>query len=196
MVREQSPEKRELFLHTALKLFAANGIKNTSTADITRAAGTAAGTLFLYFPTKQDLVNELALWISRQEAAEVNRRLDARLGAREMLAIVWHTSIHWLLENMDAYQFSRQIREPGVISHEMVEQTAQNFSFYYEAIRRGLEEGILKEYPADLIGGFLYQGIVAVMDYIRTQPDASRQEEVIRQGFEIFWNGIRSTTSK
>lgn len=195
MVREQSPEKRDLFLHTALRLFASNGFKNTSTADITREAGTAAGTLFLYFPTKQDLVNELALWISRQEAIEVNSRLTAGMGAREMLAVVWHASIHWLLDNKDAYKFSRQIREPGVLSLEIIEQTALNFSFYYEAIRKGLADGILKDYPADLIGGFLYQGIVAVMEYIPMQPDSTRHEEIIRQGFEIFWNGIRSTTS-
>ena len=72
MVRELSNEKRERFLQAALKLFAANGLQNTSTAEIAKAAGTAAGTLFLYFPTKQDLINELVLWISQAEADTIN----------------------------------------------------------------------------------------------------------------------------
>ena len=73
MVRELSSEKRERFLRAALKLFAANGIQNTSTAEIARAAGTASGTLFLYFPTKQDLIDELAILISREESGHIYR---------------------------------------------------------------------------------------------------------------------------
>ena len=55
MVRELSSEKRNNFMSSALKLFVANGVQHTSTAEIAKEAGTAAGTLFLYFPTKQDL---------------------------------------------------------------------------------------------------------------------------------------------
>ncbi len=190
MVREQSPEKRDLYLLTALHLFAAKGVKNTSTAEIAREAGTAAGTLFLYFPTKQNLVNELAVWVSKAEAEVVNSRLTVDMNARQMLSVIWEESIHWLIINPDAYQFSQQIRDPGVLTEETVRQTGMNFQFYYTAIQKGLADGDLRDYPADLIGGFLYQGIVAVMEYIRLQTDTTHQEDVIRQGFEIFWNGF------
>ena len=55
MARKLSTEKRAQYLSSALKLFVANGVKNTSTAAIAKEAGTAAGTFFLYFPTKQAL---------------------------------------------------------------------------------------------------------------------------------------------
>jgi len=66
MVRKPSPERRAEFLRAALKLFVANGVQHTSTAAIAREAGSAAGTLFLYFPTKQDLIHELTLKIGRE----------------------------------------------------------------------------------------------------------------------------------
>ena len=59
MIRKLALDKRENFLNAALKLFVANGVQNTSTAAIAKEAGTASGTLFLYFPTKQDLLDEL-----------------------------------------------------------------------------------------------------------------------------------------
>jgi len=43
-----------------------------------------------------------------------------------------------------------------------------------------------------LIGGILYQQIVAIMNIIRMQPDPAKQEETIQQGFDIFWNGIKT----
>jgi len=59
MVRKPSQIKKEQLLSSALKLFVENGVGNTSTSAIAKEAGVAAGTLFLYFPTKQDLIHEL-----------------------------------------------------------------------------------------------------------------------------------------
>lgn len=191
MVRELSQAKRELFLQIALKMFAEKGIQNTSTADITREAGTAAGTLFLYFPTKQDLINELAIQISRDEAGRVTSRLDPAMSAREMLEVIWFESIHWLLANPDAFAFSRHTREPGILPESVILETGNLFSFYYEAIQKGLSEGVIKDLSVDLIGGFLYQQIAALMYYIKRMNDPLQQEEVIHQGFNIFWDGIR-----
>jgi AcrR family transcriptional regulator len=190
MVRELSNEKRGRFLRAALKLFAENGIQNTSTAEIARTAGTASGTLFLYFPTKQDLVDELAVMVSKEESEHINRLLDPSLPARDAFFTIWSGSVYWLLENGDAYRFSQQIRDSGLISEAAIQETAKNFLFYYQTIQQGYAEGSIKPYPIDLIGGFLYQDIVAVMNTLRLQPDPGKWEATIQQGYEIFWDGI------
>lgn len=190
MVRELSNEKRERFLEIALKLFAANGIQNTSTAEITREAGTATGTLFLYFPTKQDLINELVLWISKLEADVIDALLDPSMTVRDTFFAIWDGSIRWLLANPDAYLFSQQIRDTGLIPEEVTLETGKYFSFYYETIRRGLLEGSIKSLPVDLIGGFLYQDIVAMMNHIRFQTEEGNVNISIQQGFGLFWDGI------
>ena len=192
MVRELSTEKRERFLRAALKLFVSNGVHNTSTAEIAREAGTAAGTLFLYFPTKQHLVNDLVLMISKQEADHINSLLDPSMSVRDTFFTIWDGSIRWLLQNMDAYQYSQQVRDSGLITEAAALETGKHFSFYYDVIQKGLDEGSIKSYPVDLIGGYLYQDIVAVMNYIRMQPDPGKLDEAIQQGFELFWDGIRS----
>ena len=190
MVRELSPEKRKRFLSAALKLFVSNGVQNTSTAEIAREAGTASGTLFLYFPTKLDLIQELVLIISKEESDFINSLLDPSLSVRDAFFTIWSGSVHWLLENVDAYQYSQQIRDSGLLSDAVTQETGKFFSFYYKTIQKGLEEGCIKPYPIDLIGGFLYQDIVAVMNYLRLQSDPGKQEEFIQQGFELFWDGI------
>ncbi len=192
MVRNLSPEKRASYLSAALKLFVANGVQHTTTAAIAKEAGTAAGTLFLYFPSKQDLVDELVLQIGRQQAAEMDAILDPTLPAREFLYTIWRGSIHWLLDHMDAYQYLQQVRDSGMISPAAVQESANFFGYYYTAIQKGLAEGSIQPYPAEVIGGFLYQDIVAVMNLVRLQPHPSRVEELIQQGFAIFWDGIRA----
>lgn len=192
MVRELSPEKRARYLSAALKLFAANGVQNTTTAEIAKEAGTAAGTLFLYFPTKQDLVHTLALDIAAEQSAAIRRRLEPSQSARASFAAIWNSSIRWFLDHPDAYRYVQQIRDPSLISPEVVRESEKSLSYYFEAIQKGWIEGSIKPYPLELIGGMLYQGIVAVMNLIKNQPDPARQEELIEAGFAIFWDGIKA----
>lgn len=190
MVRTLNPERREKFLKAALALFVEKGVQNTTTAEIAQAAETAAGTLFLYFPTKQGLIDELALQISRAQTERINSLLDPTFSARESFLAIWRGSVGWFIENPLAYRYILQVRDSGMISTEVVKETGQLFKFYYAAIQKGLQEKVIEPYPVDLIGGFLYQNIVAITNYIQMQPDLGKREEVVKMGFDIFWNGI------
>jgi AcrR family transcriptional regulator len=192
MVRELNAEKRERYLKAALMLFTSTGVQNTSTAEIARAAGTASGTLFLYFPTKIQLINELILMISKQVSDHINSLLDPSLSVRDSFFTIWDGSIRWFLQNMDAFKYSQQVRDSGFISDEVTMESGKYFSFYYETIQKGLAEGSIKPYPIDLIGGFLYQDIIAVMNHIRLQSDPDSVDEAIQQGFELLWDGIKT----
>jgi AcrR family transcriptional regulator len=191
MVRKLNPDRKLRFLTSALKLFVAQGVQNTSTAEIARDAGSAAGTLFLYFPTKLDLVNALVLEIGRQQAEAITSLLTPSLSARESFFTIWDGSLRWFLEHVDAYLYIRQVRDSGMISEAVVQESNKYFAYYYEAIQKGLQEGGIKPYPVEIIGEFLYQDLVAMMNRLRAQPDPSKQEETIRMGFDIFWDGIK-----
>jgi TetR/AcrR family fatty acid metabolism transcriptional regulator len=49
-------DKREAILRAATEVFAARGFFNAQVADVARAAGIAAGTVYLYFKSKDDLL--------------------------------------------------------------------------------------------------------------------------------------------
>jgi AcrR family transcriptional regulator len=192
MVRKPSSDRRAEFLSSALKLFAADGEQNTSTAAIAKAAGTAAGTLFLYFPTKQNLIRELILQIGREQSDYIKSLLAPHLSVRETFLTIWVGSVRWFLENMDAYHYYRQVRDSGLVEAAVVQESDKYFSYYYDSIQRGLEKGRIKPYPIEMIGGILYQDINAVMSLIDAQADPAKREEYIQSGFDIFWDGIKT----
>jgi AcrR family transcriptional regulator len=195
MVRTLNSEKREKLLSAALRLFVAQGVQNTTTADISKQAGTAAGTLFLYFPTKQDLLDALILNIGQEQSDTIHALLETTFSARETFWTIWTGTITWFIDHMDAYVYVQQVRDTGMISESVVQETNKFFGYYYAAVQKGRAEGSIQPYPLELIGGELYQQIVAVMTLIRTQPDATLHEQYIRQGFDIFWDGIKTQPS-
>ncbi|MFW5628580.1 MAG: TetR/AcrR family transcriptional regulator [Candidatus Cloacimonadaceae bacterium] len=50
--------RREMILEKAIEVFAKNGSQGSTIADIARAAGIAQGTVYVYFDSKEDLLNE------------------------------------------------------------------------------------------------------------------------------------------
>jgi len=50
------PAKRDAILRAAIDVFAERGYFNAQVADVARAAGVAAGTVYLYFHSKDDLL--------------------------------------------------------------------------------------------------------------------------------------------
>lgn len=190
MVRKLDPEKRAQFLNAALKLFVENGVQNTSTAAIAKEAGTAAGTLFLYFPSKQNLINELVLEIVKEQSKHVEKMLDPGLSVRDTFYAIWNGTVRWFAENLTAYLYIQQVRDTGWLDERVTEDSNRYFEYFYMAIQKGLDAQEIEAYPLELIGEILYRDIVAVMNLIKVQPDSEKLEEYIHSGFEIFWKGI------
>ena len=56
VTRVEKIDKRDALLRAAIETFAARGFFNAQVADVARAAGVAAGTVYLYFRGKDDLL--------------------------------------------------------------------------------------------------------------------------------------------
>ena len=102
--------KRDAILRAAIDVFADRGYFNAQVADVARAAGVAAGTVYLYFRSKDDLlvsIFERSMRIALDEGRQVIDRTDdprerlrqfarmhlGRLGRDRNLAIVFQVEL-------------------------------------------------------------------------------------------------------
>ncbi len=68
--KAEKPDKREAILKAAIRTFAHRGFFNAQVADVARAAGVAAGTVYLYFRGKDDLLVSVFDKTMREAIAE------------------------------------------------------------------------------------------------------------------------------
>src|SRR3954469_17895120 len=112
--------KREAILRAAIDVFADRGYFNAQVADVARAAGVAAGTVYLYFKSKDDLLVSIfersmreGLAHSRDAVANLDdprerlRRLArghlARLGGDRNLAVVFQVELRQSTKFMERF---------------------------------------------------------------------------------------------
>ncbi|SVK65882.1 TetR family transcriptional regulator [Klebsiella pneumoniae] len=95
MARPKSEDKKQALLEAATAAFAQSGIA-ASTSAIARSAGVAEGTLFRYFATKDELLNELYLAIKLRLVRTMIAGLDPdEKRPKENARNIWNSYIDW-----------------------------------------------------------------------------------------------------
>src|SRR5262249_39817332 len=77
--------KRDAILRAAIDVFAERGYFNAQVADVARGAGVAAGTVYLYFRSKDDLLISIFERGMRDARAEGRALVDGLAGPSERL---------------------------------------------------------------------------------------------------------------
>src|SRR6187399_406105 len=125
--RAERVDKRDALLRAAIDTFAARGFFNAQVADVARAAGVAAGTVYLYFRGKDDLLISIfertmkeAIADGRQSLAalddpierlrEIARLHLGRLGRDKALAVVFQVELRQSTKFMERFS-ATQLRE-------------------------------------------------------------------------------------
>jgi TetR/AcrR family fatty acid metabolism transcriptional regulator len=125
-------DKREAILRAATEVFAARGFFNAQVADVARAAGVAAGTVYLYFKSKDDLLVSIFERTMREAIADgraciaplrdpvaqlraiARVHLD-RMGGDRSLAIVFQVELRQSTKFMERFSATMLREYLGVI---------------------------------------------------------------------------------
>ena len=115
-------DKRTALINAAIELFARNGLQNVSTAAIAKAAGVAKGTLFTYFLTKDQLLNELYLEIVTDQLDALESVLDPAGTPQALFRSYWFGFAKWYFDHRDAATVRLQCEISSVLTPETLAQ--------------------------------------------------------------------------
>ena len=134
-------DKRDAILRAAIDTFAARGFFNAQVADVARAAGVAAGTVYLYFRGKDDLLVSIfdrtmkaaiaegrrsvaGLADPRDRLREIARLHLDRLGRDRSLAVVVQVELRSSTKFMEQFSASHVREYLGMIRETIAEGQA------------------------------------------------------------------------
>ena len=182
------PPKRQALLEAAIELFAKDGFWQTTTASIAQEAGVATGTLFTYFPTKNDLIDELYLTIKREALAELQREPKLH-GSFEAVFKEIHTRLlKWGSANPKKFQLMLQLRQGNQVSQRIHETIEDDWKESYEWIMLGQQEGKLAKFPTNLLLSIIHGHLEAVIQHsIKYNLSKKEVDEVAKISSEILW---------
>lgn len=140
--RPDKADKRDAILRAAIDTFAARGFFNAQVADVARAAGVAAGTVYLYFRGKDDLLISIfertmkeAIAAGRQSVdekrdpverlREIARLHLGRMGHDRALAVVFQVELRQSTKFMERFSATHLRQYLGIIRDVIADGQAQ-----------------------------------------------------------------------
>jgi TetR/AcrR family fatty acid metabolism transcriptional regulator len=133
--------KEELILDAAMRVFARHGYHGSSMASVAQEAGVAAGTIYLYFERKQDLLvtlfqRDLGAYIARCRPALA----DAPPGVPRLRLLVEQHLAFFAEDRERASVFQIHIRDPDpVLAQGIRASVAGYFDLIAEVLQAGVE---------------------------------------------------------
>jgi TetR/AcrR family transcriptional regulator, fatty acid metabolism regulator protein len=194
--RDASPgPKRDAILRAAIDVFAERGYFNAQVADVARAAGVAAGTVYLYFKSKDDLLVSIfersmreSLTAGREAVADLSdprerlRRLArghlARLGSDRNLAVVFQVELRQSTKFMERFSSTHLRDYLGLIR---------------EAIADGQRSGVFRD---DIKATVAAKMLFGALDEMATNWILSKRRYSLESDadavVDLFINGARA----
>ena len=194
------PDKRNLILDAAIRVFARLGYHGARVSDIAREAGIAYGLVYHYFTNKEEILDSIfeERWSGFVEAVE--EIADAPSAARDKLVAVatlvlnaYRLRPEWVKVLVLEIQ-----RSPRVVEPSRLRAVGRFFQLVARMLREGQERGELRgDVDADVaatlfLGGLELVITASVLEVLRVEPGAEQEyyEKVARTVVEIFFNGV------
>src|SRR5262249_15976998 len=180
-------DKREALLWEAIEVFAQRGL-SAPTAAVSKAAGVAEGTLFTYFPTKDDLTNALYREIKLELAGILMSDFAKKKDVRSKLQHIWESYVNW----GSAQSAKRIVLAQLQLSDRLTEETkpigSAPFSGIQVMAREAIAEGTLRGLPVEFVTATLEALAQSTMYLMAAHPSKARAYRAA--GFEVLWNGL------
>ncbi|OFX85381.1 MAG: hypothetical protein A2W99_08030 [Bacteroidetes bacterium GWF2_33_16] len=180
-------EKEDKIYEAALELFTTKGFHGTPTSEIAKTAGVANGTLFHYFKTKEDLINNLYLNVKNELVEESVSGIDKIDSIKLKVEYVWSKSIHWAITHPQKIFFIQQYMYSPYITTNTQEEVDKIKEVYTNLIKEGIKKGEIIDVSVDLIYTIITQQLFGMIQYIILNPEKYHDSGFMYMAFNLIY---------
>jgi len=187
-------DKRGMILKAATKVFAQHGFFQSQVADVARVAGVAAGTVYLYFESKDDLLVSIFEQSMQTVLAEGRAAIDGVDDPAERLRLIARLHLERLGRDKDlAVVFQVELRQSVKFMERFSETFLQDyFKMIRQAIADGQQDGMFRK---DISATTATKIFFGALDEMATNWVLSRRKHDLRAEadavVDLFINGVK-----
>jgi AcrR family transcriptional regulator len=197
MARPKSEDKRNAIMAAATRVIAAQGL-GAPTMRIAEEAGVANGSLFTYFETKTDLLNQLYLELKAGMASAALEGFPAEAEFRKQAFHVWSNWMDWAVSSPEKRRALAQLDVSDEITRAnraAAHKTMAGLAALMERMRVNgplrnvpMVNGPLRNVPMGFVAAIMNSLAEATMDFMIRDPANAKKH--CKVGFDAFWRAI------
>ncbi|MDR1619744.1 MAG: TetR/AcrR family transcriptional regulator [Clostridiales bacterium] len=173
----EESDKKQRIITAAIDLFYKKDFEAASIQEITEAAGIAKGTLYLYFSSKDALIDEIFAYCNIRNVQACDEGLDDEPTAIAKLQRRMQNAIRWrVAHKKEAVIEQMYMSIPGRGEGSRYTQQHRHFAIVDKIIQAGIARGEIKNAQSSLLGEVFFGIGGAFYYYFRENPRQMEEE--------------------
>lgn len=190
IVQSEIQDKKEAILLSTLELIKDNGFHGTPISMIAKHAGVAAGTIYHYFSSKDEIIIALHHQIKNEMVAAMFNETDLGKGYKQQFFNGWINLCKYFINNPSALFFNEQFNSSPYAKIVSTKNGKGSISRFNEFFQLGMDKGYLKKMEYLLIASAVFGCITATAKYHVTGRFGFKDEDLCKIA-NIIWDGIK-----
>jgi AcrR family transcriptional regulator len=180
--------RREQLLRSAEKVIGKKGFAGASIADITRDSGTALGTFYLYFSSKEQVFRELVVEMGNHTRRVMSEAVTGAPGRLEAERLGLRAFLSFVAERPSLY---RIVEEARFVDADAYQAYFTSFADAYRGqLERAMAKGEMRPGDAE-VRAWALMGIAKTLgDRFVMWDEAPDIDRVADEGFRLIRDGL------
>ncbi|WP_262982721.1 TetR/AcrR family transcriptional regulator [Sphingobium sp. SCG-1] len=171
-------------MSAATSIIASEGL-GAATAAIAKEAGVSNGSLFTYFPTKTDLLNQLYIELKREMAAAAVGNLRADGDIRQQMFQTWLDWLYWATSCPEKRRTLAHLDVSDDITEESRQAAHQMMAGVAQLLERSRATGPMCDVPLAFVTALMSALAETTIDFmIRDRANAEKHSVA---AFDALW---------
>ncbi|NLP57283.1 TetR/AcrR family transcriptional regulator [Lutibacter sp. B1] len=188
--REKNNEKRTALLKATLSLVNNNGFHDAPMSKIAKLTGVSPATIYLYFDSKQDLINQLYVEVKASFCECAFNEYDESLPIKKGFEIIWKNIAHYKFKNIEEAVFLSQCDNTPMIDETSKEEGLKHLQPLIDLWERGKTEKIIKPISSYLLYAYTIYPLAFLMN-MQKKDKNQLDENCLENAFQAAWDSIR-----
>ncbi|KGQ24727.1 TetR/AcrR family transcriptional regulator [Gallibacterium anatis] len=171
------------------KLIAQYGVHQISMQKIAKEAGIAAGTIYIYFKSKEELLQRLAFDLFQRFQTCVNKGINPDLPLFQQYRQMWWNLWHWLHANPQVILTMNQYRALPDF-YDIIEECLNITDDAWHCLtEKGKQSGEISDLHPDILFSLSLESAINMAEkdlHLRMKSNAQDLEKIIQHS----WNAI------
>ncbi|HFK5574368.1 TetR/AcrR family transcriptional regulator [Elizabethkingia anophelis] len=182
--------KKVQILRVGLELFVKHGLHAVTIAQIAAEAKVGIGTVYKYFKSKEDIVQQIWIQQKSEESAYIFKDYTPTGTIHEQFNFLWERVIRYFIEHPIEFQFSYQYAASPILTKDIHDIAMKDFLKFDEIFEEGIKENLFKGFTARRLRLFTFSTINGWILWANDEK-MNLDDKTILLFLEMSWDAIK-----
>lgn len=183
-------DKKSAILKSVLKLVNRQGFYHLNMKNIAQEAHVAAGTIYLYFKGKEDLINALYAMIMQEFNSYVLTNYSEQKTVKANFYGMIQDAVTFYLKHPDHFSFVEQYTYAPFLFKENQEQNFALLLPIYKLMNLGKKEGIVKPVEDSILLAIIHGSLNTIIKLHLAKKTNLKSEKTRKEFYDAVWLAI------